>query len=62
MIKKFKYHKIIRNLIISIMKNEKLKGFPGIDFIINNGKIYFLEINARLSASYKLYKEHMVKA
>ena len=44
------------------MKNEKLKGFSSIDFIINNGKIYFLEINARLSASYKLYKERYGKS
>lgn len=55
--KNFKYHILIKNFLYTIIKSERLKGFSSFDFIIKDAKIYFLEINARLSSSYRLYRE-----
>ena len=53
-IKKVPFEKKIKKNIKNIYKNlAGLNSFFGIDFIISNKKIFFLDINPRITTSYK---------
>ena len=53
-IKKIPFEKKIKKNIRNIYKNlSGLNSFFGIDFIISNKKIFFLDINPRITTSYK---------
>ncbi|MFA7301040.1 MAG: ATP-grasp domain-containing protein [Candidatus Shapirobacteria bacterium] len=45
-----------------ILKKLKYRGFFGLDFFVSKGKVYLLECNPRLTASFAFYTEIELKA
>lgn len=45
-----------------ILKKLKYKGFFGLDFFVSQGKVYLLECNPRLTASFAFYTDLELKA
>lgn len=43
----------LRNISESLIKNFKLIGSNGVDFIVRNGEIYVIEINPRIQGTYE---------
>lgn len=54
-----KHRKILREILSRLLEIYPLRGLGSLDFIINDGVCYVLEINARIPASAQLYGRYL---
>ena len=43
-----------------IVQKFKLRGFNGIDFLVSDKAVHFLDLNPRITASLRFYRSHIV--